>query len=61
MIILSFLVLYNNAKEWHKFGNVERKHIESVINRASARSFTNTARLICSDIHIFYLYVNSVY
>jgi len=40
--------------------NAERKDIESTINAASLRPFTNTATIICSGIHIFHLYVNSV-
>jgi hypothetical protein len=36
------------------------KNIESAINAASVHPFNNTASIICSTIHAFYLYVNSV-
>ena len=39
---------------------VERKNIESAINAASINPFINTAWIICSSIHIFHLYMNSL-
>jgi hypothetical protein len=54
--------------EWYKFGrkktpmvkNIERKNIDSTMNAASVYFFANTASIMCSSIHIFHLYVNSV-
>jgi hypothetical protein len=41
--------------------NVEKKNIESAINAASVYPFTNTAWIIYNSIHIFYLYIKSLY
>lgn len=36
------------------------KNIDSTMNATSVYFFANTASIICSSIHIFYLYMNSI-